>query len=800
MAKFKKINILIKTLIIIIIFQKTSFSQTENNLVYGNQNPFSIKWYQIKTSQFIVIFPEGSESEAQRTANTLNYVYPFVVKTSAGKIRPLNVVLQTNLTESNGFATLSPRRMEFFMTPSQSSFSGTLGWNELLSVHEFRHITQFSRCDRGFTKLIHILFGNNYQEALLMMTIPLWFYEGDAVATETALTNSGRGRLPQFHVEMRSLLLTGKKYNYEKVFFGSYKNWYPPDAPYSLGYQYVKFIRKNYGLQSMDKLIKKSAGMSWNPYAFSWAMRRATGYSTHYNYKLMLNELEEEWTHQIKNLAFTEAKPITSPQKKNWIYNNFARYINDSLVLVLRYGQEDIYSFVKINTNNGSEKTVYRSYLLNTEAPMSVSKGKIVWAETKHDIRWGNRSYSVIKMLDIESGKKKNISHRSKLFAPALDPSGEKIVAVEFTPNNVCTMVIIDAETGKEMNRYPNPENEFIQTPVWSSDGKYVVFIKLNRTKGKAMYLMDVKNQITEKILDYSHENIAFPVSDGHNIYYGSPVSGIDNIYAVSIKSGEKYQLTSRKFGAYYPFVNAEGNKLLFSDATDEGYMVMEMQLDTAKWILIEKIERRQDTSYMLLVKQEQNKSVVDSIPDEKYTVEKYKGTTLMNNAVLRNALVLPPVVNLRLQTQNPLSTFGTMLSLKLNMNENASSIETKITYAGFYPVFDFGAGTGNRIISIDSTPQKNIPSLFDKSGWYTARWFENSAYAGVRLPFNFSYGRYNTQLLTGANVASVFISGLKYEELNKNNNGLFFPLTYTLDFTRETSWLRDMLPVWGQE
>ncbi len=768
-------------------------------IVNGSQNPFFMKWYQIKTPQFTVIFPKGLEKDANKVANTLNYVYPFVSKTSV-TTKPLNVVLQSNLAESNGFSTTMPRRLEFYNTPPQNSFAGTIDWYTLLSIHELRHTTQFTRCDRGFTRAAHLFFGNYIQEIFMLLSMPQWFFEGDAVVTETALTNSGRGRLPQFNVEMRSLLFAGKRYSYEKVFFGSYKNWYPHDAPYSFGYQYMTFLRKTYGLEAVNKTVKRASGMSWNPYSFSFAMRLATGYTPYYNYKLMLNDLDSTWKSQVEGLVFTEASSITQPKKHDWTYNNYPKYTNDGSIIVSRYGQESIYQFVKINPASNEEKKLYTSYYMNGDVPFSISGDKMVWAETKYDVRWGNRSYSNIKMMNIQTGKKKNITHKTKYYSPALNPTGEQIVTVEFDNKNTCTLLIIDAETGNEIKRFPNPDNEYIQTPVWSADGKYLVFIKLHATKGKALCLLNLQTGTTENIIDYSNENIAFPVSDGRFIYYDSPVSGIDNIYAVSIQTKEKFQVTSRKFGAYYPSLSNDGKKLLFSDATDEGYMAMEMPLDINKWIPLNQIEKYEDDNVDILVKQEQDKSILDSIPNEKFEIKKYRGSSFLRNTYNWNVFALPTDINLMIQTQNPLSSFGTAMAYKYNMNESAHSLEIKTSYAGFYPIIDLGGIIGRRTSTYDTTAE-TTGFFGDTTEAKLYSWKEKSAYVALKLPLDLSSGIYGTELSFGIKAAITNISDLYIYRTKpySNNNGSFIPVTYSIDFSRETSWLRDMLPKWGQ-
>ena len=57
--------------------------------------------------------------------------------------------------------------------------------------------------------------------------LPSWFWEGDAVITETLLSSSGRGRLPSFERGLRTLILSGGEYDYVTAMLGSYAEFVP---------------------------------------------------------------------------------------------------------------------------------------------------------------------------------------------------------------------------------------------------------------------------------------------------------------------------------------------------------------------------------------------------------------------------------------------------------------------------------------------------------------------------------------------------------------------------------------------
>src|SRR5690606_2194047 len=134
------------------------------------------------------------------------------------------------------FVSLIPRRSEFYTMPPQNyNFTGTTEWLDQLASHEYRHVVQFDKANRGFNKLLYYAFGPATLAAMSVTAVPQWFWEGDAVATETAFTSGGRGKIPNFNLVFRTNLLEGRKFNYHKQYLRSYKHNIPDH--YVLGYR-----------------------------------------------------------------------------------------------------------------------------------------------------------------------------------------------------------------------------------------------------------------------------------------------------------------------------------------------------------------------------------------------------------------------------------------------------------------------------------------------------------------------------------------------------------------------------------
>src|SRR5688572_27771158 len=98
------------------------------------QNPPTIKWMQILTPGFQILYPSELKNEAVRMANTVEHLSAAVSKSLGKQPRKITIILQNQGVISNGFVQLAPRRSEFFTTPPQDF--DVQDWLNSLAVHE----------------------------------------------------------------------------------------------------------------------------------------------------------------------------------------------------------------------------------------------------------------------------------------------------------------------------------------------------------------------------------------------------------------------------------------------------------------------------------------------------------------------------------------------------------------------------------------------------------------------------------------------------------------------------------------
>ena len=64
-------------------------------------NPPSVKWYQLNTSNFRLLYPEGFDSQAQRVANTLETIREPEGKSMGALPKKISIILQSKSSLSN---------------------------------------------------------------------------------------------------------------------------------------------------------------------------------------------------------------------------------------------------------------------------------------------------------------------------------------------------------------------------------------------------------------------------------------------------------------------------------------------------------------------------------------------------------------------------------------------------------------------------------------------------------------------------------------------------------------------------
>jgi hypothetical protein len=486
------------------------------------------------------------------------------------------------------------------------------------------------------------------------------------------------------------------------------------------------------------------------------------------------------------------------PTAPNKVFTNYQypQYLPDGRILAQKSGLSHIDQFVTLHPAGGETK-VFVPGLLGESVTLSAANGRVVWTEQAFDPRWGQRDYSVIKVYDLRTRKLRQISHQTRLGAPAFSPDGRQIVAVQVLPNNTYNLVILDGQSGRVTKVLPNPENDFYITPRFTPDGQAVVAVKRNRN-GKTIERIDVQTGERRELVPYAGLNLSNPVAYGDYVYFNSPRNGIDNIFAVHVPSGRQYQVTNRKFGAYNATLSPDGRAMAYQDFTPGGFRIVTQPIDTTAWTPLESVTDRTVAYYQPLVAQEGGQSILGDVPQQNLPVRRYRQWKQLFNPYSWGPLVSSSgqALEVSLSSQDLLSTTLVDVGYGYDANQNTGNFFANLSYQGWYPVLDATFSTGMRQTSLSVDRQAPIDSVPSDT------WRENRFSAGVRLPFTFTRSKYSETLTLGASANVTDVSGydLPVRYFSETGNGTLYDTRYTLSYNRLLKTApRDVLPRWGQ-
>ncbi len=707
-------------------------------------NPPSVKWYRVNTPHFRVLYPKGFEEQAQRVANTLEHIREPESKSLGVRPKKISIILQNQSSISNGFVSIVPRRSEFYTMPPQDyNFGGTNDWLDQLATHEYRHVVQFERANTGFNRVLYYLFGPATLSAMAITSVPQWFWEGDAVAAETAFTHSGRGRIPNFGLVLRTNLQEDRVFNYNKQYLRSYKN--NISDHYVFGYHMISYLRKRTGDPDIwGKIGKRTWSVPFIPFAFSNAIKKESGLRLPQLYNEMALDLQKTWKAEENSLQITPYETILKRNTNAYTDYRYPQVLSDGGVLALKSGIGDIAQFVVMR--DGKESKVFIPGILNDAGILSVSGTKVVWSEYGFDPRWQVKSYSLIKAYDVATKRYWTVTKKTRYSGAALSPDGKSIVTVESNNDYKTTLFVIDSEYGKVIKKFDNPDNAFYSMARWSDDGKKIVSLK-TKSSNRSVVSLDYKSGEEAVLIPESKENIGYPVLYGNYLFYNSPVSGIDNIYVLDILQQKKLLVTSSKYGAYNTTVSSDGKTIYYNEQSRNGLDVVSIPFNPSSW---KEFGVKDDSQafYNVLAEQEGRPTLFDSIPKQDFATQRYSKLSGIVNPYSWGAYFNSTFTqaDIGISSQDILSTTSIKAGYLFDINERTGAWHVGVSYQGWYPIIDVdfkyanrssneGDITYDRVVGTDTTENVTENLSFE--------WKEKTIEAGLRLPLITTNSKY---------------------------------------------------------
>jgi hypothetical protein len=752
------------------------------------QDPAYLKWMQIKTDRFTVIYPKTYASEGIAFARSLDEAYLKVRTLYPDTKIKIPVVIHSYTSQSNGYVAWAPRRIELYPTPEQNAIP--LDTKELLTIHELTHVFQMQSLNKGFSKALSFVLGEQLT-GITAALLPMWFLEGNAVFAESVLTESGRGRTPSFQKQLKSISIEkGRMYNYDRILNGSYK-YNIPDQ-YESGYQIVSWTMAKYDPLIWNRVLDYTAKQPFTLSPVNISLRKSTGLNKRKLFTQTFDTLTTLWTNEVSENNTLRYEALNPDKKGEYINYSSPVFAGADSIIAIKSTLSEPNEFVLINPSGKTEKKIHTPGQLY---PSFISYGnkKLVWVETQSDPRWKNRNYSVIRLLDFNNNTIKKLSRKSRYMAASISPDGRKIAAVENTTGNINNLVLIDSETGSVLQSIPAPGNCYLQRPGWAEGGKKITFISLTK-EGEGIISYSLSDQKWYILVETGRDDLQASYLKNDSLYFISSLSGTDNIY-LKTPDGKVAEITRSRFGV--TDISFKGEELVFSDHNSLGNDICTAALPETAENIKEKIS---SSSYLIdrfNIKPESSDDLQHSV----YNPEPYRKWQHLFSfhswmpfyadleEIQSDPLSIRPGITL--MTQNQLSTLISSVGYEYSQ-EKKHVFHSQITWKGWYPIIESQLDYGDDPLIYNTGAggeTRNNPVQIS-----TGVRFTNT----ISLPLSFNSGRFN-QYIRPSITSEYKNSYIFKSDAGKYDYGqtilsgrLFFSNSYRYA-------LRDIYPKWAQ-
>lgn len=782
--KYKSIFINILLSLILTIHSEKIFAQ----FFEDSQAPLSQKWFKIETPNFKLIFPEEMRGAAPTLANQ---VYNSLRTTSRNyKITPRQIpfiIHNTNL-QTNGFVQLSPRKSELYSTAGAEPDNQT--WLPNLILHESRHVNQFDK----LTGKLRAPFFEQLALAYYGLTVPSWFFEGDATLTETIYSNGGRGRLPSFEMPIKANFLSQQKYSFNKYLLGSFKDIVP--SYYTIGYLMTSTLKaelpSNYEADLFSELNKRPL----YPYNINRVLKKKIGGNSNDLFHKTIAKLDTIWKDKTADYLAQNYVEI-SAQSNRYYNNNLLPKSSGNLIYFIKENPEKTNAIYTYDNDKKTESQLVKTGIQLTPH-FDINSEYIVWDELRKDPRYNKRTYSIINLMNLKTGKIKGLTKQSRYYSPVFSPVDESIACIEVDLSNTSHLTLISLKNGSVIKRIKVGESEQLQHPAFNTEGDKVIAIRLSEM-GTALCEIDLKNDEITNLTSWGNQQYERPqYLSGMDILVKANFNGIDNIYKINRQSGTKQLLTKAPFGAFNPFYDKTTERLLFNNYQYNGYKISETNLDTVFDI---KPETDYFSHYYANTLQKDSIFNIAAIaPDssQQYSITPYKGLerTFNFHSLSLSSSNFESFDNFKpgifWLSNNILNTTQIALGYEYDTDIRKGIYSAELTYNKYFPKFSLRYENRGQIAAATFPNRPDSSIRFD--------WREHYVSSQISIPLSFYKLDYNYSV--GFNFATAYLKryNLSRNDLRNFNYETAFPLTYQLYFNRNARMAKmDQYPRWGQ-
>ncbi|MBO7069851.1 MAG: hypothetical protein J6W09_00985 [Bacteroidales bacterium] len=534
-------------------------------------DPVEVKWKSLETEHFRLVYPEATDSLAREYAKSLES-FVHTTEPSIGFYpnqfykKKMPVIFHAYSATSNGMVSWAPRRMELFTNADLYDPEST-PWMTQLTVHEGRHVAQmqFPRRNWLFGSLEYLL-GDLSTGAATTIYPGQALMEGDAVAAETALTNSGRGRTSDF-LEYYHVALSDSLYrDFWQWRYGSQKR-YTPDY-YRAGYVLVAGMRTAFNDTLFTRRYFHNVNARFLPFFVLYrTVEQGSWMRFDRAFKTIQDSFRAEWAAADSARApFVEGQDMV---QKGRLYDTYISLTpTDKGFYAIHGALDKATELVRIDSA-GEVRSVVPFSSQTSRLTYDRFYKKLIWSEHRGSAMLELKSYSMLRYMN-EDGTIRDFKVKGRFFNPSANDIGPTFAAVQQFEDGHSSIKVFSSSIGTVLEEFRAPAGLQPVEIAWI-DGK--IYASAITEEGFSIYDVDGWRPLFAP----AHSKINRLFGRDGLIWFSSDRSGVPELHSVDPASGEMLQRTSLRFGGK-EFAFGPDSSLWYSAPTAEAKIVRRLE------------------------------------------------------------------------------------------------------------------------------------------------------------------------------------------------------------------------------
>ncbi len=526
-----------------------------------------LKWYQLNTSHFRVIYHQGEEPAAKAAAGILEDQYGNAASLTGGSLHHFPVILNGYNDLGNGYVTpfLFHMEVEVPAMKGKANNPRTGGWFENVFPHELVHAMQFSVLPwpgiSGFVKAFSPDLARSLQA-----NIPTGFDEGLAVYNESNVRPGigGRGNYAMFTNYFRANLDGSHPWSMGQLLTISGQTR-PLDRHYIGGYQYVNWLESNYGKKTVRKIIDFDSRWPFLGLGVAvWAKTGSWPGHLYHEFERDKQQAEQIRLDSLRMQGEYRKKILKLPYKSPEVHRPL--WLNNHTILFYASFYNADPGFYRYDLNkNTLKKILATSSVEDYRYGLNKSRTALVFANYRPSPIYYNDYQADIYEYRFDSNKTTRITDRQRVFAPVFHGAGfwglqtdqQSARWVNISHQGKVTPVL-DIKPNTLIAIAPSPVDTSLTAVVANRNGiQGIWFVRKNDRK-------DVMNRRPDIAF---HNASVFDPSwspDGSKLLFSCDRGGVMNIYCYDRVSKEVFQLTNSLYNALEASFSPDGQKIAY--------------------------------------------------------------------------------------------------------------------------------------------------------------------------------------------------------------------------------------------